>query len=153
LKHSQLSAPAALLGLLVAAIPVSAQSPASPPSSEARIEAAAQAFEKDPQFRLLSPKKRQDLVKFVIGNTLFALVHEFGHATISEMGLPVLGREEDAADAFAAVVGLKMGTKMSQGVLIEATKGWFYADRRDSQEGNKMAFYDEHGNHVLRDRR
>jgi hypothetical protein len=34
---------------------------------------------------------------------------------------------------------------MSQGVLIEATKGWFYADRRDKREGNKMAFYDEHG--------
>jgi hypothetical protein len=53
-----LLAPAALLALSVAAGPISAQSPASHPSSEARIEAAAQAFEKDPQFRLLSPKKR-----------------------------------------------------------------------------------------------
>lgn len=145
MKHSHLLAPAALLGLSVVASPISAQSPPPDPSSEARMDAAAQAFEQDPQFRLLSPKKRQHLVKFVVGNTLFALVHEFGHATISEMGLPVLGREEDAADAFAAVVGLKMGTTMSQGVLIEATKGWFYADRRDRQEGNKMAFYDEHG--------
>jgi hypothetical protein len=58
---------------------------------------------------------------------------------------PVLGPEEDAADGFAAIIGLKMGTAMSQGVLIEAAKGWFYSDRRDSREGNKIAFYDEHG--------
>jgi hypothetical protein len=57
----------------------------------------------------------------------------------------VLGPEEDAADGFAAIIGLKMGTAMSQGVLIEAAKGWFYSDRRDSREGNKIAFYDEHG--------
>jgi hypothetical protein len=147
MKHGHLSPVAAFFALLAGASSVGAQSSPSqsPPSSGTRIDVAMQAFEQDPRFKRLPLKKRQDLVKFVIGNTLFALVHEFGHTAISEMGLPVLGREEDAADAFAAVVGLKMDTAMSQGVLIEATKGWFYADRRDKREGNKMAFYDEHG--------
>jgi hypothetical protein len=145
MKHGHPSAVVALFALLAAVGTISAQS--SPPQSPAqiRLDEAAQALEKDPRFKLLSPKKRHELVKFVVGNTLFALVHEFGHTAISEMGLPVLGREEDAADAFAAVVGLKMGTAMSQAVLIEAAKGWFYSDRRDKREGNKMAFYDEHG--------
>ena len=33
----------------------------------------------------------------------FILVHEFGHALVDLFDLPVLGREEDAADAMAAV--------------------------------------------------
>ena len=40
-------------------------------------------------------------MEFVTGNMLFALAHEMGHVFITEMGLPVLGQEEDAADAHA----------------------------------------------------
>jgi hypothetical protein len=144
-KHDRLSVAAALFALIAGASPAGAQSLSSQSLAQTRIDEAARAFEKDPKFKRLPLERRKDLVKFVVGNTLFALVHEFGHTVISEMGLPVLGREEDAADAFAVVVGLKMGTAMSQGVLIEAAKGWFYSDRRDKREGNKMAFYDEHG--------
>jgi hypothetical protein len=50
---------------------------------------------------------------------------------------PVLGREEDAADGFASVIGLKMGTAMSQGVLIEAAKGWFYSDRATAEKATR----------------
>src|SRR3954469_16607539 len=124
MKHHHLFAPAALLALLAGVGPLTAQTPATPPAAQERIDEAARALEKDPRFKRLPVGKRQDLVKFVAGNTLFALVHEFGHTAISEMGLPVLGREEDAADSFAAVIGLVMGTEMSQGVLIEAAKGW-----------------------------
>src|SRR5215208_5309127 len=53
----------------------------------------------------LDPQQRDQLIEFVIGNTLFTLAHELGHAVISEFQLPVLGREEDAADAFATPVG------------------------------------------------
>jgi hypothetical protein len=138
-------ASAAFFGLLAAASPAGAQS--APPQSpaEVRLEEAAHALGNAARFKHMPLEKRRDIVKFMVGNMLFVLVHELGHTVISEMGLPVLGREEDAADAFAAVTGLKMGTAMSQGVLIEAAKGWFYADRRDRKEGNKMAFYDEHG--------
>jgi hypothetical protein len=34
----------------------------------------------------------------VAGNTLVLLSHELGHVLIAEMRLPLLGREEDAAD-------------------------------------------------------
>ena len=37
----------------------------------------------------------------------FILAHEFGHALIHNFNLPVLGREEDAADGIATVMLLK----------------------------------------------
>src|SRR5262249_36101904 len=79
------------------------------------------------------------------GNLLFALVHEVGHTAISEMGLPVLGREEDAADSFAVMYMLWRGNDFTRGVLIQAAKSWFLADERAQVEGIKAAFYDEHG--------
>jgi hypothetical protein len=57
----------------------------------------------------------------------------------------VLGREEDAADSFAVVTALKMGSGFSERVLMEATKGWVLASKRDKKQGNALAFYDEHG--------
>jgi len=58
---------------------------------------------------------------------LFVLLHETAHALVSEMGLPVLGREEDAADAYATVTMLKLGTSFSNRVLVEAAKAGFSA--------------------------
>jgi Putative metallopeptidase len=76
---------------------------------------------------------RQELAEFVIGNMLFVLLHEMAHVHVAEMGLPVLGREEDAADVF------------SHDVLIQAAKGWFLSAERDERQGQRLAFYDEHG--------
>jgi hypothetical protein len=61
------------------------------------------------------------------------------------MGLPVLGREEDAADAFATLALMKMGSEFSHDVLIQAAKGWFLSAERDERQSQRLAFYDEHG--------
>jgi hypothetical protein len=79
------------------------------------------------------------------GNTLFAMAHEIGHGLIIEMNMPVLGREEDAADSFAIVNALRMASVFTERVLIAATKGWVLAAKRDKKHGNALAFYDEHG--------
>lgn len=127
---------------------------AAEPAKETRIRAnldeAMRAVNEDPRFRQLTPAKRKALVEFVTGNTLFVVLHEMGHVVISEMGLPVLGREEDAADSFATVTALAMKTEFSERVLIEAAKGWYLSDRRDRKQGVKMAFYDEHGVDIQR---
>jgi hypothetical protein len=122
------------------------QSPASPGKFQARIDAAARALrDGNPRFKNLSPQYVQGLVEFVSGNMLFVLLHEMAHASITQMGLPVLGKMEDAADSYAALRLLRVGTDFSRRVLIEAAKGWFLADRRDQKSGDKVAYYDEHG--------
>ena len=61
---------------------------------------------------------------------LFVIIHELAHALVSEMDLIVLGREEDAADAYATLGSLKCGTELGRRVLIEAAKGWFMTAQR-----------------------
>lgn len=112
---------------------------------QARVDQAARDLDKEPRLQKIAQQQRKDLVEFVIGNMLFALLHEMGHAHIQEMGLPVLGREEDAADSYAVIAMLKVGTDASHNVLVQATKGWFLSAERDQKEGAPLAFYDEHG--------
>jgi hypothetical protein len=127
--------------------------PATPPEAayrgtgefQAKIDAAALVLrDSDPKYKKLSPKRAQAMVEFIVGNMLFVLMHETGHAAITEMGLPVLGRIEDAADTFAALRLIRIGSDFSHSVLTEAAQGWFMADRRDRDSGDKVAFYDEH---------
>ena len=136
----------AVLGaLLFGSAPMLAQ-PTEPDRSTLpqRIEAAAKAALNSPRLKGLTEQHRIDRVEFVAGNTLVLLLHELGHAHIAEMHLPVLGREEDAADTFAALRLLMIGTSFSQHELAEAAKGWFLNDRRDQETGEKPLYYDEH---------
>jgi Putative metallopeptidase len=144
----------------VVAQPVPSQPAAAPESSappeaaskvglkkfQERIDAAALALrDSNPQFKNLSPKYLQGIAEFVSGNMLFVLLHELGLASITQMGLPVVGRIEDAADSFAALRLIRVGDDFSHRVLTGAAKGWFLADRRDQKTGTKVAYYDEHG--------
>jgi len=114
------------------------------PPHDARFYAATMALEKNPRFKKLSPKNRQDILEFVSGNVLFVLLHELGHAIVGEMGIPVLGKDEDAADAFAATRLIKIGTELADRVVMNTAKGWFMADLRDKKEGNTVPYYDAH---------
>src|SRR3954469_1446355 len=64
----------------------------------------------------LDPQLRDQLIEFIIGNTLFTLTHELGHAVISEFQLPVIGREEDAADALPTLALLHVGSAFAHRV-------------------------------------
>lgn len=50
------------------------------------------------------PAAADGAAEFVEGNVLATLYHEIGHAVIDVLDLPVLGREEDAADSLASVM-------------------------------------------------
>ncbi len=111
---------------------------------EPRIDAAADALAAEARFAHLTAGERTAVVRFVAGNLLFVVLHELGHGLITEMGLPVLGREEDAADSFATVAMLGMKNEFSERVLADAARGWFLHDRRDRASNAPLAFYDEH---------
>jgi Putative metallopeptidase len=126
--------------------PAPPESPASPGKFQARIDAAAVALrENNPRFKGVSLKYVQGLAEFVSGNMLFVLLHEMAHVSITQMGLPVLGRMEDAADTYATLRLIRSGSNFSHRVLTEAAQGWFMADRRDQKAGDKVAYYDDHG--------
>jgi hypothetical protein len=144
---------AAALGLLASAVmPASAQPaapaepiPMPPPSTfHTRIEAAAQELQNNPRLKGLTQQQRVERLDFVVGNTLVLLLHEIGHVLIAQFQLPVLGREEDAADTYAALTMLRIGTSFTVQSLADAAKGWFFDARRDQEIGDKPLYYDEH---------
>jgi hypothetical protein len=51
------------------------------------------------------------------------VLHEKAHASITQMGLPVLGKMEDAADTFAALRLIRVGSDFRHRVLTNAAKG------------------------------
>jgi hypothetical protein len=136
---------AALCVLPFCAAPISAQQAVSDsPTLHGRIEAAAKMLQNNSRLKGLTEQQLIDRVEFVAANTLVLLLHEMGHVHIAEMHLQVLGREEDAADTFAALTMLKIGTSFSQHELAQAANGWFLNDLRDQQTGEKPLYYDEH---------
>ena len=118
--------------------------PPAPSTLQERIKDLALSLQNNPRLKDLSEQQRLDRVEFVTGNTLFALLHEMGHVAIDEMKLPVLGREEDEADAFATLRMLRIGTGFSQHVLTDAAKNWFLSARRDQETGAQPVYYGEH---------
>src|SRR5262249_2183630 len=73
-----------------------------------RLEAAIEAVPSHPRVKGVPLEKVRATTEFTTGNMLFVLLHETAHGLISDLGLPVLGREEDAADQFATVTMLQM---------------------------------------------
>jgi putative metallopeptidase DUF4344 len=135
----------ATLGLLLIGGGAASGQPApSGPSFQQRIEDVARALQNSPRLKNLSDEQRIKRVEFVVGNTLFLLLHEMGHVHISEMKLPILGREEDEADTFAAITMLRIGTSFTQRVLANASQGWFLNERRNQDTRAKPLYYDEH---------
>jgi hypothetical protein len=88
--------------------------------------------------------EQRDLTEFVVGNMLFVGFHELGHALVGQLRLPVLGREEAAADSFATMTLLEEGTEFSVNVLLQAVRGWLLMDRRGRKLGDELEFDDAH---------
>lgn len=45
---------------------------------------------------------------YILGNVYLTLWHEFGHALVSEFELPVVGKEEDAVDAYSIIATIDL---------------------------------------------
>src|SRR5262249_41191311 len=88
---------------------------------QARIVEVARNLEDHPQLRKLTQQDRENAVAFVVGNMLFVLLHELAHAVIADLEIPVLGWVEDAADQFAILRMLWVGSAFTHRVLADAT--------------------------------
>ena len=118
---------------------------AAPSADEARLEAAVDAISTHPRVKDVPRDKLKATTEFAVGNMLFVLLHEAAHGLISDLGLPVLGREEDAADQFATVTMLAMKTEFTHRTLVNSAKSWLISDRRARVKGEVATYYDNHG--------
>src|ERR1700730_11240821 len=56
---------------------------------EARLDDALRAIESDPRLKGVPREKLRGVAEFVVGNLLFVMLHESGHALISDLYLYV----------------------------------------------------------------
>jgi hypothetical protein len=92
--------------------------------------------------RQTNPDWSQRKVGYATGATMgFILEHEFTHALIDVYNLPVLGKEEDAADTLATLLLLKS----PEGDKLALSAAEFWADFSGRQDPPAIADYaDEH---------
>lgn len=85
-----------------------------------------------------------DLQQFVRGTLRFVLLHEAGHGFVDLYEIPVLGREEDAADRFAT---WWMGPSESEdgSDAIAAMEWWLALGQHSELTRAQLAWWDEHG--------
>ncbi len=85
----------------------------------------------------------------LVGQLLFALMHEFGHAAFDLYNIPILGRQEDAADQFATYVMLQFGGERAQRLIKGAAWSYkgFIKDLNDNPKVTTplAAFSSDHG--------
>ena len=74
--------------------------------------------------RELPKKQRAEIHRFAANNSLFVLYHELAHLLFHQFEMPVLGREEDAADNVATWILLNRRDPRADQTLIDAADGW-----------------------------
>jgi Putative metallopeptidase len=95
----------------------------------------------------IAPKKTVDGVSrddVIIGGLASVMMHESGHAVFDIFRIPVLGREEDAADQMAALAALDIGGDFAKSII----RGMAYALKRSGLEpkgAQSKKFADTHG--------
>jgi hypothetical protein len=79
----------------------------------------------------------------IIGPTLEVFLHEVGHAAFDYLDVPILGREEDAGDQFAAYLLLQFASNDARRLI--AGVAYSYNIDASVPSTKKNPFADEHG--------
>ena len=59
-----------------------------------------------------------------VGQFLWVILHEVGHATFDILDVPIFGRSEDAADDFATYIMLQFGKEQARRLIVGAAWAW-----------------------------
>ncbi|MFT6659287.1 DUF4344 domain-containing metallopeptidase [Maritalea sp.] len=103
----------------------------------AMLSSASQAQE-------LTDAQYDQAAAFAANATAATLYHEVGHLLISQFTLPILGKEEDAADNIATVMLLAAEDDDKDAMLIDAANSFFYSNNAAPEEIADEAMYDLH---------
>jgi hypothetical protein len=106
-----------------------------------------QMMPKEPTAEGITPREA------LVGQLLFAVAHEFGHAAFDIYNVPVFGRQEDAADQFATYFLLQFGGERAQRLIWGAAHsyGAFFKVLQDKSKKTPQvtvpvaAFSSDHG--------
>lgn len=102
-----------------------------------------------PTVRLAPPQSLSPLAikldQFTRGTLRFVILHELGHGLDDLYDLPVLGREEDAADRFATF-WMSPDSQGEDGTdAIAAMEWWMASARLSDATRDQLPWWDEHG--------
>lgn len=94
----------------------------------------------------------QDAMAFAMHDAAFTIYHEIGHMLVGELGIPVLGKEEDAVDTLATIWLLNdEDQEYAFNALIDASDGWYYNAVNSTGSGvDEFSYYDEHSLDIQR---
>lgn len=98
----------------------------------------------------LTDEQKAQAMDFAMHDAIFTLYHESGHLLVHELGLPVLGKEEDAADSLA-VVQIFKNTKDADelfNTMNDVADGWYYSSLNMTDED--IDTYDDHSLDIQR---
>lgn len=82
-------------------------------------------------------------VDAIVGPTVEVFLHEVGHAVFDYLKVPLFGREEDAADQFAAFILLRFGKEDARRLI--GGVAYAYQTEASVPSTKKNPFADEHG--------
>ena len=87
---------------------------------------------------------------FVLGNVVFALLHETGHAVIGDFAVPILGLEENSADTIAAVTLVSLdrvdpNADFDLALGVTALVQAYVWEAGIEKEGAQVALWAQHG--------
>ena len=82
----------------------------------------------------------------IVGPFIQVIFHELGHAVFDRLKVPIMGREEDAADQFAGYIMLMLGKDVAKRTLPGAAYFW----AATATPYSKTDFADVHGDPVQR---
>ncbi len=103
--------------------------------------------------RELTDEERAIAMEFAMHDAIFTLYHETGHLLVGELGIPVLGKEEDAADSLAVILILNYTADLDEryNTLIDVADGWYINAGGSTGDGiDDLSFYDEHSLDIQR---
>ena len=98
----------------------------------------------------LTDDQKAEAMDFAMHDAIFTLYHESGHLLVHELGLPVLGKEEDAADSLAVVQIFKNTDDPDElfNTMNDVADGWYYSSLNMTDED--IDTYDDHSLDIQR---
>lgn len=111
------------------------------------------AFASPALARDLTDDEKAEAMDFAMHDAVYSVYHEIGHMVVHQFNLPVLGKEEDAADALAVILLLNDRTDEveSYNTLIDSSDGWYFNAVKSTGEGVEgLSYYDDHSLSIQR---